>query len=161
LTEKIFHTDSYWHKFEAKIVKRGEINGRPALVLDRTAFYPTSGGQKHDRGTIGNVRVIDVLIRDDEIWHLCDGAVDEERITADVDWQRRFDFMQQHTGFHLLAQSFLRVLSADTLSSHLGEELSTIDVQLESASAAQLDEVENLCNRVIWENRPVRSFFVD
>jgi alanyl-tRNA synthetase len=161
LTEKLYQIDSCLYRFQARIVNRTEIDGHPAVLLDKTAFYPTSGGQMNDRGTIENVRVLDVVLRGDDIWHICENPIEKEAVTGYVDWQRRFDFMQQHTGFHLLAQSFLRVLKADTLSSHLGEDYSTIDVQMDSFTPEHIDEVEVLCNRVIWENRPIRAFFVD
>jgi len=158
-TIKLYHSDSYQREFAANAVSRNTIKQLPALQLDQTLFYPTSGGQMHDIGMINQVSVNEVIVHQGEIWHLLERSVEGERVHGQINWPRRFDFMQQHTAFHLLAQSFLRILLADTISSHLGEHLSTIDVNISEISSLDLESVERLANRVIWENRPVRAFF--
>lgn len=160
MKDRLYLTDSYLKEFDAKIMGREVIDGAPAVVLDRTAFYPTSGGQMHDSGAIANVPVKNVLVRDGKIWHLVEGEPDSaETVHCRIDWERRFDFMQQHTAFHILAQSFQRITGAETLSSHLGEKYSTIDVELDNHDAHALAKVEHLANEVIWQDRPVTSFF--
>jgi len=159
LTQRLYYTDSYLKEFNARIIQKGEIEGKPAVVLDKTLFYPTSGGQMHDTGIIENVIVNNVVLQDDSIWHVLDKPVTKEDIHGQINWVRRFDFMQQHTGFHILAGSFLHQLEVETLSSHLGEEYSTIDVHSGLIDPAQLKDVEDHANKIIWENRLVRAFW--
>ena len=162
MTHKLYQQDSYISSFSADILERKIINNQPAVLLDKTAFYPTSGGQMNDRGRIDDINVLDVIIEDDNIWHVLEKELtDKNRVECNIDWPRRFDFMQQHTGFHILAQSFLRILSAETVSSHLGEEMSTIDVNIDNISWDAVEKVEKLANSVIWENRPVHIVWAD
>ncbi|MBN1998210.1 hypothetical protein JW935_11695 [candidate division KSB1 bacterium] len=161
MTEKLYFSNSYLKEFKSTVVETGTLDEKPALVLDKTAFYPTSGGQMHDTGQIQGVRVVDVQLVDNKIWHVLEKPVTGTQIHAKVDWARRFDFMQQHTAFHILAQSFQQVLEIKTLSSHLGEEFSSIDIDSEKVPASDLDSVEKLANDVIWQNRSVRTYFVD
>ncbi len=160
ITEKLYQSDSSLQEFTAVVLQHGEIDGKPAVVLDRTAFYPTSGGQMNDTGELNGTRVHDVLIKDDEIWHLLEKPLSEKEVHGKIDWHRRFDFMQQHTGFHILAQSFLQELGAETLSSHLGEKYATIDVDRTKVDFDEIAKVEQLANKVIWENRQVNVYFV-
>ncbi len=161
MTERLYYTDSYLKEFNARIIQTGEIEGKPAVVLDKTLFYPESGGQMHDTGVIENVSVCRVVLQENVIWHVLDKPVSNKDIHGQINWVRRFDFMQQHTGFHILAGSFLHRLEVETLSSHLGEEYSTIDVRSDRIDAAQLKDVEDHANRIIWENRPVRAFWAE
>ncbi|MBN2411873.1 hypothetical protein JXQ31_09275 [candidate division KSB1 bacterium] len=161
MTERLYYTDSYLKEFNAKVIQTGEIEGRPAVVLDKTLFYPESGGQMFDTGIIENVSVCRVVLKENVIWHVLDKPVSKKDIHGQINWVRRFDFMQQHTGFHILAGSFLHQLEVETLSSHLGEEYSTIDVRSDRIDAAQLKDVEDHANKIIWENRPVRAFWAE
>ncbi|HOH08160.1 MAG TPA: alanyl-tRNA editing protein [bacterium] len=160
MTEKLYQQDSYLQEMEARVVKRGEREGRPALVLDRTVFYPTSGGQMHDTGRLNDVAVVDVQIAEEEIWHLLEQPLASEQLHGRIDWPRRFDFMQQHTGFHLLAGAFFQGFGIRTLAAHLGEEESTIEIDAPEVTTAMIEEVETLANRIIWEDRPVGSRLV-
>jgi alanyl-tRNA synthetase len=129
-----------------------ELDGKPAAVLDRSAFYPEGGGQPGDRGTLGAARVLDTQERSGEVLHVLDRAVEGE-VDAQLDWERRFDHMQQHHGQHLLSAAFDK-LGAPTVSFHLGERTCTIDLD---ASAARLDlrAVEAACNQSVWRDLPV------
>src|SRR5262249_55182642 len=130
-SERLYYDDSYTTRFGARAARRSEHAGRPALELESTYFYPESGGQLADRGTLGGARVIDVQATDDgSVWHVMDALPAEEELAAEVDWARRFDSMQQHTGQHILSAAFERVLRAPTVSSHLGEERSSVEVEL-------------------------------
>lgn len=160
MTEKLYQSDSYLQEMTAAVVKREERFGGPALLLDRTVFYPTSGGQQHDTGTIAGVSVIDVQADAEGIWHVTGSPLLDEQVTGRIDWPRRFDFMQQHTGFHLLAGAFYQGLGIKTLAAHLGEEESTIEVAAGEISAAEIEQVEALANRTIWENRAVTARLV-
>jgi alanyl-tRNA synthetase len=160
MTTRLYYTDSHLATFDARVVETVDLAGRTAVVLDRTAFYPTSGGQPHDVGTIGNARVVDVVdLEDGRIAHVLDGAIDPGRtVTGRIDWSRRFDHMQQHTGQHVLSAAFERVHGARTVSFHLGSEASTIDLE-QQLDAPAIASGEAEANRILWEDRPVTVRF--
>jgi alanyl-tRNA synthetase len=159
MTDRIYYTDAYAREFEAHVVGSVDIDGRPAVLLDRTAFYPSSGGQPFDLGTLGDARVVDVIDRDDgTIAHVIDGRA-AGTVTGRIDWERRFDHMQQHTGQHVLSAAFDQATSARTVSFHLGADRSTIDLSRD-LSANEIARGELEANRIVWENRPVSVRFV-
>lgn len=162
---RLYYDDAYTAAFDAEVVASTEAGGRAALVLDRTYFYPESGGQLADRGTLGGLPVLDVQAdEEDRVLHVLDaapGAAPGGVLAGVVDRARRFDFMQQHTGQHVLSAAFERVLGAATLSSRLGEDASTIEVALDAADWRSVERVEAAANRVLWENRPVERHWVD
>jgi len=154
-TERLYYTDPYLREFDARVVDRTMHEGKPALILDRTAFYPTSGGQPFDVGTIAGVRVVDVLETDDgRLLHVVDRQPDADAVKGAIDWTRRFDHMQQHTGQHVLSAAFDRLVGARTESFHLGVDYSTIDLARD-LGAADVARAEAEANRVVWEDRPV------
>ena len=162
MTNRLYYSDSVLTTFEARVVESGMLNGRPFVVLDESAFYPTSGGQPHDTGSLGDRRVIDVIDReaDDAVMHVLDGPLDAGmRVSATVDWPRRLDHMQQHTGQHILSASFVRLFEIPTVSFHLGAESSTIDLT-GTPGPDVIARAEAEANRVVWENRPVSMRFV-
>jgi alanyl-tRNA synthetase len=160
-TERLYYTDPYLREFDANLVETSSHEGQTALVLDRTAFYPTSGGQPHDVGFFHDVRVLDVVDADDgRVLHVVDRAPSTTALHGVIDWTRRFDHMQQHTGQHVLSAAFDRVLGARTESFHLGVESSTIDLNRE-LTAAEIARAEDEANRIIWEDREVGIRFVD
>ena len=163
MTERLYYDDAYTTEFTARIVERvpGE---RPAVVLDRTYFYPTGGGQPNDTGVIGGVPVIDVLTRaaDGAVLHVLAGAPPAgDEVECRVDWERRFDFMQQHTGQHILTQAFVEVAGAQTVAFHLSGDTVTIDLDRAGFDAGTLAAVEDAANRVIFEDRPVTVRLID
>jgi len=161
VTERLYYTDPYLAEFDAHVVGVEVYEGRPAAVLDRTAFYPTSGGQPFDVGRLGDAAVIDVVDRDDGvILHVLEREMAPGAVHGVVDWTRRFEHMQQHTGQHVLSAAFDRFLEARTESFHLGSASSTIDLNRVIAQA-DVDRVEDEANRIVWENRPVNIRFVD
>ena len=168
MTARIYYTDAYCQAFDARVVRAFDHEGRPAAVLDRTAFYPTSGGQPFDVGSLAErhgsspatVRVVDTIDADDEIVHvLTEPIATGVTVAGEVDWARRFDHMQQHTGQHVLSASFDRLFDNRTVSFHMGADLSTIDLQKE-LSWEQIARVEDEANRVVSENRDVAIRFV-
>ena len=159
-TKRLYLEHSYITEFEATIIHSSQQPDSLAVELDRTAFYPTSGGQMFDMGFINGIRVKEVIEEENKIYHLLESSIDEKYVNCQIDWFRRFDFMQQHTGFHILAQSFLRELEAETLSSHLGEEISTIDVNIDKIDVKQIQHVEKLANQLCFEDRNVKQFFI-
>lgn len=161
MTQRLYYENSYLTEFDAKIVEQYKKGEYFVVVLNQTAFYPTSGGQLSDRGFLNDHPVIDVIEEGGEIAHIVMEPIDNPQIKGKIDWQRRFDFMQQHTGFHILAQSFLRVLGAETLSSHLGEKTDTIDVGIQEMSWEKVEQVEKLANETVLHNLPVSSYWIE
>ena len=164
MTDRIYYTDPYTAEFDATVLSVEPIPenaSRHGVVLDRTAFYPTSGGQPHDIGTLGGASVVDVIDRDDgSILHVVEGTVAAGPVHGAIDWARRFEHMQQHTGQHVLSAAFDRLLSVRTVSFHLGTTASTIDLARE-VSANEIAGAEREANRVVWENRSVAIRFAD
>ncbi len=161
-TDRLYYSQPAIQAFDALVVRTEPRGVHTAVWLDRTALYPTSGGQPHDLGTLAGVPVLDV--QDDEagdVVHLV-GAVAPEVGTVVhgvIDWTRRFDHMQQHTGQHLLSAVLEQLFSAHTVSFHLGSESSTIDLDRE-LTPAQLSRAEHEANVVIWRDSPVSIRFV-
>ena len=153
MTRRLYYDDAYLKQFDARIVERG---GDPCEVyLDQTAFYPTSGGQPHDTGTIAGVQVTGVLEDGDRIQHRLARPVGTTEVSCAIDWPRRFDHMQQHSGQHLLSAVFVRLFGAQTIGFHLSAEISTIDLDITSLTPEQLREAEQQANDLIFENRPL------
>jgi alanyl-tRNA synthetase len=159
-TRRLYHEDAYLWEFDGEAVERREHEGRPAVVLDRTAFYPESGGQPWDAGTLGGVEVLKVLELDGAILHVLKGEVPAGPVKGLIDGRVRFDHMQQHTGQHVLSQAFFEKSKGETLSFHLGPEVSTLEIGLKAASDAECDRVEDRANEIVWEDREVKTYFV-
>ena len=129
MTDKLYLKDAYLLNCSSDIIEQTEFNGIPAVILNQTVFYPTSGGQPHDTGTINNVAVIDVFEDENrQIVHLLEKPIAGNQAACEINLQRRFDHMQQHTGQHILSQAFLKICNGDTLSFHLGDHHATIDI---------------------------------
>ena len=158
MTERLYYTDSYCTHFSARVVERLTWEGHPAVVLDRTAFYPASGGQPADRGALGGAKVLDVAVRekDGAVLHVLERALPEAEVEGVVDWNCRFDHMQQHTGQHVLSAAFEQVLDADTVGFHMRAEVSTVDINVARLDPAVVRQIEELANRVVWEDRVIR-----
>ncbi len=154
--ERLYYTDSYVTEFHAAVAAR-EDGGR-RLYLNRTAFYPTSGGQPNDLGTIAGTPVVDVVDEEDRIAHVVAAPLDAAEVECRIDWARRFDHMQQHTGQHLLSAVLVDLYGAATVGFHLGAESSQIDVA-GALTEAQIVEAERRANRLVFENRPVTVSF--
>jgi alanyl-tRNA synthetase len=168
MTQRLYYTDPYKRAFDGSIVDVVAHGGRPAVRLDSTAFYPTSGGQPFDTGTlkVGDavLHVVDVVDADDGsvvhvVGEMTAEAVPGRPVHGEILWGRRFDHMQQHTGQHLLSAAFDRLFSARTVGFHLGSEACTIDLPREM-SAGEITAAEAEANRIIWEDRPVSIRFV-
>jgi alanyl-tRNA synthetase len=174
MTHRLYYNDPYLQAFDATVVRAEPRGERLGVWLDRTAFYPTSGGQPFDTGTLvpsrtsgssrgesrdGPLRVVDVVDEDDgTIVHVVEPSSEKlepgQGIHGVVDWPRRFDHMQQHTGQHVLSAAIARLFDVRTVSFHLGAEASTIDLARE-LSPAEIAAAETEANRVVWEDRPV------
>jgi alanyl-tRNA synthetase len=159
MTERIYYTEPACRSFDAVVTAVVEHEGAPALVLDRTAFYPTSGGQPCDTGRLGATDVLDTIDDGDRVLHVVGGPLAVgQTVHGVIDWIRRFDHMQQHTGQHVLSAAFDRLLDNRTMSFHMGGESSTIDLARE-ASPEDVERCVDEANRVVWEDRPVTIRF--
>ena len=135
MTHRLYYTDSYLRDFDAAVVDRAD--GGRRVYLDRTAFYPTSGGQPHDTGTLGGAAVVDTVDEGDRIAHLLADPIDGTTVHGGVDWPRRFDHMQQHTGQHLLSAVLHQLFGHGTIAVHFGRESSTLDLDTPDLEQAQ------------------------
>lgn len=167
MTERLYYHDSFLHAFEARVLESLEHDGRTAVVLDRTAFYPTSGGQVHDTGVLiledeTKIPVLDVA--DEEggtIRHFTSGPLAAGKaVRGLIDAPRRRDHMQQHSGQHVLSAAFVRLFDVPTVSFHMGSESCTIDLAVKSLTPEQIVQAERLANDVVTEDRPVAIRFV-
>jgi alanyl-tRNA synthetase len=154
MTERLFADDPDLLEFDAAVVLRTEHDGRPAVVLDRTAFYAESGGQPWDTGTLGDSRVVAVVEKDGGILHVLDRPLAADAVRGRVDADRRRDHVQQHHGQHLLSRAFVETARAETVAFHLGAEATTIDLD-RPVTADQARAAERRANEVVWEARPV------
>ena len=161
MTNRLYYHDAYLREFQANVVSTEDAGLR--VYLDRTAFYPTSGGQPHDLGTLGGVAIRDVVDEEDGIAHLMEAPVALGPIRACLDWPRRFDHMQQHTGQHLLSAVLAEMYKIPTLSFHMGAELSTIEIGAPTLADRQIDrqiaQVEERCAEVVASALPVKVGF--
>jgi len=159
-TRRLYYDDSFLREFTAEALRCEPARHGDAaawgVVLDQTAFYPDSGGQPADAGLLGEARVLEVTDAGDDVVHLVDRPVPLGPIRGEIDWPRRFDHMQQHTGQHLLSAVFLERYSLPTVSFHLGSDVSTIDLRGKEPTEALLEETERAANAIIFESRPVR-----
>ena len=155
MTIRLFDDDPALFDFDAAVVGRADHEGRPAVILDRTAFYAESGGQPWDTGTLGEARVVAVVERADEILHVLDRPLATDRVHGRVDADRRRDHVQQHHGQHLLSRAFAETARAETVAFHLGTAVTTIDLD-RLVTPEQARTAERRANEVVWEARPVR-----
>ncbi|MBE3126792.1 MAG: hypothetical protein IMZ56_00720 [Candidatus Atribacteria bacterium] len=164
MTKRLYYQDSYLKEFKAKVLKKIKIDNQPAVILDETAFYPTSGGQPYDKGVIQDVPVVEVVEEGDEIIHILKEELKEKiisEVVGKIDWERRFDHMQQHLGQHILSGALMELWSVETVSFHLGEEVCTLDIAKEKLSEEEAKKAEECANEIIFDNRPVKCYFVE
>ncbi|MGH9702182.1 MAG: alanyl-tRNA editing protein, partial [Candidatus Acidiferrales bacterium] len=156
MIERLYYDDSFLREFDARVERCDPAGEKFHVILDRTAFYPTSGGQPFDTGKLNEAQVLEVVDREDgEIVHVTDRAVAAGPAHGEIDWARRFDHMQQHTGQHLLSAAFIELFKFQTVSFHLGRDLSTIDLAAPSIAPRFLEEAERRVNEIIFEDRAI------
>ena len=160
MTQRIYYREPYRRTFDATVVAVEEVAGHTEVILDQTAFYPSSGGQPFDTGSLGGAAVTDVVDREDgTIAHVVSGRLTPGEVVAgEIDWARRFDHMQQHTGQHVLSAAFDRLSGVRTESFHMGQLSSTIDLARE-VTASEIAKAEDEANRIVWEDRAVAIRF--
>jgi alanyl-tRNA synthetase len=178
-TKRLYYDDAFQREFTAEVLScepgtGAALGGTAALEtsagattlatpsgplwrvkLDRTAFYPTSGGQPHDTGRLGDAHVVDVLDEEDEVIHVVDKPIEIASVQGNIDWERRFDHMQQHTGQHVLSAVFHSRFSLPTVSFHLGSDVCTIDVRGQEPTQEILDSAMAAANDVVYADRAV------
>lgn len=165
MTERLYYDNAYLTEFDAQVEEIREENGRRLARLNRSAFYPTSGGQPYDTGTLNGARVKDVFVdKDGEVWHEIEGELQAgEQVRGAIDWVRRFDHMQQHGGEHMIAGAVYELTGGMTIGLHLGAETSSIDVEFADGathiSEEMIDKIEDLVNGRIQRDCPVRCWF--
>jgi alanyl-tRNA synthetase len=159
MTERLYYTDCYLKTFDAQVV--GSDAGGTRIYLDRTAFYPTSGGQLFDLGTLGGVAVTEVVDEEDRVAHVLASPLTATQVKGEVDWGRRFDFMQQHTGQHLLSAVMEELFGWKTVSVHMGTDNCTVDVDAASVSEGQLELAELRCAEIVARAVPTAITFED
>ncbi|WP_216828173.1 alanyl-tRNA editing protein [Alkalihalobacterium elongatum] len=162
MADRLYYSDGYIQSFTTELVKQQkDETGNLYVVLAQTAFYPTGGGQPHDIGTLNDVPVINVDEADEEIRHYIEKPLEIiDEVFGVINWERRFDHMQQHLGQHILSACFEELFNISTVSFHLGTEFVTIDLDIDQLTEEQVIEVETLANQVILENRPVETKWV-
>jgi alanyl-tRNA synthetase len=163
MTQRLYYDDSYTTEFSANIVEQLTVDERPAVVLDRTCFYPASGGQPFDTGKINDTAVVDVFTRDSDaaVVHVLAEPITGEAVQGCLDWERRVDHMQHHTGQHILTQAFVQLADANTVGFHLGEESITIDLDVTNLTSEMVADVEDLANQIVRENRAITVRLID
>ena len=171
MTKRNYYTDSYTTRFDATLLEVTQHDGRPALLLEQTYFYPTSGGQPNDTGTINGWPVVDVVAvnmavgENGQIVHVLAAMPDPAPVPGvvpcEIDWRRRYDHMQQHSGQHLLSQLFYRLFGMETVSVHFGESESTLDLDAATLAPEQLAQAEQAANDFVYEALPIIAYFVN
>ncbi|MFC4799873.1 DHHA1 domain-containing protein [Neobacillus sp. GCM10023253] len=163
MENKLYYTDSYIKSFTAEVVKQEQdSSGNWFVVLSQTSFYPTGGGQPFDKGLIEGVKVVNVEEVDGEIRHYLEIPLplEKKEVCGELDWERRFDHMQQHAGQHILSAAFEHLFEYKTVGFHLGNETVTIDLDTEQLTVIEAEKAEELANQIILENRPIETKWV-
>jgi len=158
-TERLYYTDCYLREFEARVIQVEPGPKGVRVFLDRTAFYPESGGQPTDHGELAGIPVLEVTEDGESLAHHLERRPENETVKGKIDWERRFDHMQQHSGQHIFSAAFEKTGAYKTVSFHLGAEVSAIGLDSDRLGRRQIEEAENLANQVVFENREVRIFF--
>lgn len=159
-TERLYNDNPYLKEFDAMVIETIPFEGKYGIVLDRTAFYPEGGGQPFDTGYLNDSRVLQVIEKNGEILHIVDNPLQSKEVKGLVDWSRRFDHMQQHTGQHILSACFEKLFGGSTDSFHLGKDIVSIEINIDSFSEKDAEQVENMANDIIYRNLPVKARIV-
>ena len=159
MTERLYYQHCYLREFRAHVVEAADDGRR--VYLDRTAFYPTSGGQPFDTGTLGGANVVEVVDEEERVAHVLDAPITAGEIDGRINWARRFDHMQQHSGQHLLSAVLEELFKIPTVSFHLGAEVCTIDVTAASLAPRQMEQAEERCAEIVSQARPLAISFED
>ena len=158
-TRKLYYEDCMLAEFSATVVNCRQTEKGWLIALDKTAFYPEGGGQACDLGTLGEVRVLDVQEENEQVLHLCDGPLSEgAQVTGRIDWQRRFDLMQQHAGEHIVSGILHKLFGSHNTGFHVGADVVTVDFDT-PVPADRLEEIEKLANEAVYRNLPIKCWY--
>lgn len=157
-TKRLYFDNPYQVEFKAKVIGREVYEKQPALILDETCFYPESGGQPADKGSINGVEVLDVLEKEAEILHILQSEVGADEVNGVIEWETRFDHMQQHSGQHILSQCFDTLFDAKTLSFHLGVKTSTVEIDLRDITEDGVEKIETLANEIVFQDEEICTY---
>lgn len=165
MTTRLYYTDTYRTEFSAQVTTVTTVNGQPAVILDQSCFYPTSGGQPNDTGLLGGKQVIDVMVNEaGDVLHLLAEPLAPEQawepITGRIDWPRRYDHTQQHSGQHLLSQLFYQRFGFETVAVHFGAVESTLDLATPEVTPAQIEALEQDAMQFVYAALPIKAYFV-
>ncbi|HHY78516.1 MAG TPA: metal-dependent hydrolase [Clostridiales bacterium] len=155
MTEKLYLEDSYIKEFDANVIDCIPYKDKYAVVLDKTAFYPEGGGQPSDTGYIYEQRVIYVFEENKKVLHIVNDKIPTKKVTCRIDWNRRYDFMQQHTGQHVLSHCFLKLFNGNTDSFHLTDNSVSIEIDIKDFTDEDLTILEDAANDIIYSNLPI------
>jgi alanyl-tRNA synthetase len=158
-TKRLYFEDPYRTEFEALVIERLTYQGQPALILDRTCFYPEGGGQPADRGTLNGIAVVHVIEEQSQILHVLEKGISGNKVKGKIEWPRRFDHMQQHAGQHVLSQCFVQLQEAETRSFHLGEKASTLEIDLRNIDEEEIERIERLANEIVFRDKEIKTRF--
>jgi alanyl-tRNA synthetase len=161
MTIKLFYQNQNIINFSSRVEEVVYKNDEYHIALKETAFYPEGGGQPSDIGFIEGVKVEKVYEIDDKIYHITKSPINKEFVQGFIDFERRFDFMQQHSGEHLLAAAFYKLYNGHNIGFHLGEDYITIDVTLPTVNNQMINSIEDYVNSLIFKNIPIKTYMVD
>ena len=159
-TERLYWENAYTAQFTAKVIRQEKARQGFEVVLDRTAFYPTGGGQPCDTGWLDGIQVTDVEEREGTVVHLLRAPLESDTITGKIDWGRRFDHMQQHAGQHVLSACFDKLAGARTVGFHLGSQFVYIDIDSTDLTREQVAQAEQMANKTVFGNLPIKTYIL-
>lgn len=159
-TERLYNNDPYLKEFEAEVIEVLPYEGKHAIVLNKTAFYPEGGGQAYDTGYLDDARVLQVIENNGEILHIVDRQPQAKKVKGLINWSRRFDLMQQHTGQHILSACFEKLFNGSTDSFHMGKDIVSIEININNFSPNDAEDLESMANDIIYSNLPITTSIV-
>jgi len=161
MTEKVYLENPYLRQLEARILEKKYVNNKYYIKTNKTIFYPNlAGGQPGDKGNINGVEVIEVYEDGNDIIHVLKNNIHSDKAKLTIDWNNRFDYMQQHSGQHLLSSVFYKLFNGETIGFYIGKEYVYIDVNIPKISKEDIEKVEQFANKIIFSNFPIKSYIV-
>ncbi|MDD2480518.1 MAG: DHHA1 domain-containing protein [Lutispora sp.] len=160
MTKRLYHENSYIREFKATIISCTPYDNNYALILDKTYFYPEGGGQPSDSGTIDNWEVLNVIEEEGQMLHIIAQELNHKNVECKIDWNRRYDLMQQHTGQHILSHCFLELFNGKTDSFHLGDNSVSIEININDFDHNRCNIIEDMANEIIYSNLPISAIIV-
>lgn len=162
MTEKIYLENPYLRQIEARIIEKKYMNNKYYIKTNKTIFYPNlAGGQPGDKGTINGVKVLDTYEDGVDIVHVVKDNIHSDRVQLSIDWNNRFDYMQQHSGQHLLSSVFYKLFNGETIGFYIGKEYVYIDVNIPKINEEEIEKIEEFANKIIFSNFLIKSYIVE